>query len=150
MTTHVSLLKRECFVCNKLVKPSIVMDAHIVCYTWQKSFEKDNNMLYFNKYNDYTCVPCGKDLMEWDNFKNKREYLLNRTLEKQNINITLPLPKKIELCVTCNGYTQYLTSDSIYIRFGYIEGLGQFCEDCYSKTIDNRFMMREFHRDYLF
>ena len=150
MSTSVSLLKRDCFVCKKTVKPSIVMDAHIVCYTWQTSFEKDNHMLFFNKYNQYTCVPCGKDLMKWDHYNKKHDFLLNRSIEKKYINMTLPLPPKVDTCVNCNNLTPYLVSDSIYIRSCYIEGVGQFCSDCYADTTDNGFIMREFYRDYLF
>jgi len=148
--TTVSVLNRECFVCNKNITPGIVMDAHIVCYTWHKSFEKDKNMLYFNKYNDYTCVPCGKDLMKWDHYNNKHDYLLNRAIEKKDINVTLPLPKKVEKCVVCNNCTPYFVNDSIYIRSCYIEGIGQFCANCYTDTTNHGFIMSEFYRDYLF
>ena len=126
------------------------MDASIVAYTWQDSYEKEKNMLYFHEYNKHSCVTCGKDLIKWLNCKSKYNYLKNRSIEKQNLNVTLPLPKAIERCVCCNNFTPYLTSDSIYIRSGYIEGVGQFCQDCYDKTIGEHFVMREFYNDYLF
>ena len=152
MTTEImeNSVKYDCFICNKNIDASIIMDASIVAYTWQDSYEKEKNMLYFHEYNKHSCVTCGKDLIKWLNCKSKYNYLKNRSIEKQQLNVTLPLPKAIERCVCCNNFTPYLTSDSIYIRSGYIEGVGQFCQDCYDKTIGEHFVMREFYNDYLF
>ena len=152
MTTEImeNSVNYDCFICNKNIDASIIMDASIVAYTWQDCYEKEKNMLYFHEYNKHSCVTCGKDLIKWLNCKSKYNYLKNRSIEKQNLNVTLPLPKAIERCVYCNNFTPYLTSDSIYIRSGYIEGVGQFCQDCYDKTIGDHFVMREFYNDYLF
>ena len=35
-------------------------------------------------------------------------------------------------CVSCGIETQYLKTDSIYERYGYIEGAGQLCNACYN------------------
>ena len=35
-------------------------------------------------------------------------------------------------CVICKKTTKYPTSTNIHQRFGYIEGMGQLCEDCYT------------------
>jgi len=47
------------------------------------------------------------------------------------VNMTLDL---IEKCVSCNTDTQYKVSDNIHIRFGYIEGAGQLCKECYEEV----------------
>lgn len=43
------------------------------------------------------------------------------------------IPDAIEKCVSCGEETPYKFSDSIFTRFGYIEGAGQLCKDCYEK-----------------
>jgi hypothetical protein len=37
-----------------------------------------------------------------------------------------------DCCVICNNETLYDFTDHIDVRYGYIEGLGQLCIDCYS------------------
>lgn len=39
-----------------------------------------------------------------------------------------------EKCVTCGSQTQYNISDHIDLRYGYIEGMGQLCSNCYQKS----------------
>lgn len=34
-------------------------------------------------------------------------------------------------CVLCNKVTHYKTSTHIDMRFGYVEGVGQMCKDCF-------------------
>lgn len=36
-------------------------------------------------------------------------------------------------CVLCGNETIYDFTDHIDMRYGYVEGVGQFCIDCYSK-----------------
>jgi len=39
----------------------------------------------------------------------------------------------IEKCVSCDVDTIYRFNDNIYTRYGYIEGAGQLCKDCYER-----------------
>ena len=39
-----------------------------------------------------------------------------------------------DLCVSCGKQTKYLINVPIHIRYGYVEGAGQLCDDCDSKT----------------
>jgi hypothetical protein len=44
-----------------------------------------------------------------------------------------------DCCVTCNNETLYDFTDHIDTRYGYIEGVGQLCIECYngkSKSIE--------------
>jgi len=34
-------------------------------------------------------------------------------------------------CIQCGIETQYLKTDSIYERIGYVEGAGQLCNACF-------------------
>lgn len=38
-----------------------------------------------------------------------------------------------EICVLCGNETIYDFTDHIDTRYGYIEGMGQLCIDCYSQ-----------------
>lgn len=40
----------------------------------------------------------------------------------------------IEKCVSCGIDTEYHFMDNINYRKGYVEGAGQLCESCYTKT----------------
>lgn len=42
----------------------------------------------------------------------------------------------IEKCVICGKDTEYHVNDIIFYRYGYIEGAGQLCKDCYVKYIN--------------
>ena len=41
------------------------------------------------------------------------------------------IPDTIEKCVSCGIDTEYKFNDYIDFRFGYIEGAGQLCKECY-------------------
>ena len=40
----------------------------------------------------------------------------------------------IEKCVSCGIDTEYKFNDHIDFRFGYIEGAGQLCKECYAEV----------------
>jgi hypothetical protein len=40
---------------------------------------------------------------------------------------------EFEVCVSCGCQTDVLKTTNIAVRFGYIEGAGQLCEDCTEK-----------------
>ena len=39
----------------------------------------------------------------------------------------------IEKCISCGKDTEYTFDTHIDYRFGYIEGAGQLCKECYEK-----------------
>lgn len=41
--------------------------------------------------------------------------------------------KEIEKCVLCGEETTYTKDVPIYMRFFYIEGMGQLCSKCYER-----------------
>ena len=47
------------------------------------------------------------------------------------------VPNTIEKCVSCGEDTPYKFSENIYTRNWYVEGAGQLCEPCYTKTYSN-------------
>lgn len=40
---------------------------------------------------------------------------------------------KQDTCVLCGKETEYTVNDHIDIRYGYVEGCGQVCRECYDK-----------------
>jgi len=42
-------------------------------------------------------------------------------------------PNDYDTCVVCGKVTPYLRSTHVDMRYYYIEGSGQLCEDCYNK-----------------
>ena len=37
----------------------------------------------------------------------------------------------VEKCICCDKDTKYKFNDHIDFRFGYVEGAGQLCKECY-------------------
>lgn len=46
---------------------------------------------------------------------------------------------KKDKCVCCGVETEYYITDHIDKRYNYVECVGQLCEDCYTKTTNNKF-----------
>jgi hypothetical protein len=42
-----------------------------------------------------------------------------------------------EVCIICGGKTNVLKTTHIDYRYGYVEGAGQCCRECYNKSSDN-------------
>jgi hypothetical protein len=40
-------------------------------------------------------------------------------------------------CVMCGRETNYDFETDIYYRYGYVEGVGQFCKSCYEYKLRN-------------
>lgn len=40
----------------------------------------------------------------------------------------------IDKCVICDKDTEYKFNDHIDFRYGYVEGAGQCCKECYEKV----------------
>ena len=77
----------------------------------------------------YRCSICNKDTSKVD-----YDYLvgydhLTCVLEQENET----KQNEYDRCVICNKETPYLRSTHIDMRYCYIEGSGQLCEDCYNK-----------------
>ena len=77
----------------------------------------------------YTCSICHKDTS-----KVEYDYLvgydhLTCILEKENES----RQNDYDTCVVCGKVTPYLRSTHVDMRYCYIEGSGQLCEDCYNK-----------------
>lgn len=51
-----------------------------------------------------------------------------KTLEKKMIS-----PEGYDLCVVCSEKTRYKTDIRIDMRYNYVEGAGQLCDDCANK-----------------
>jgi hypothetical protein len=77
----------------------------------------------------YRCSICNKDTSKVD-----YDYLvgydhLTCVLEQEN----KTKKNEYDRCVICAKETPYLVSTHIDMRFFYVEGAGQLCEDCYNK-----------------
>lgn len=79
--------------------------------------------------NPYTCSICNKDTskIEYDylvGFNHLTCVLEQENKTKQN---------EYDKCVICGKETPYLRSTHVDMRYYYIQGSGQLCEDCYNK-----------------
>ena len=77
----------------------------------------------------YTCSICHKDTSNVE-----YEYIvgydhLSCILEQENES----RQNEYDKCVICGKDTPYLRSTHVDMRFGYVDGAGQTCEDCYNK-----------------
>ena len=41
--------------------------------------------------------------------------------------------RQVESCVRCGKKTDYTVADSVSVRYHYIDGAGQLCDECYKK-----------------
>jgi len=44
----------------------------------------------------------------------------------------------IEVCIICGKETQYRFNDHIDYRYGYVEGAGQCCKECYDRGTERK------------
>ena len=77
----------------------------------------------------YRCSICNKDTSKVD-----YDYLvgydhLTCVLEQENES----RQNEYDKCVICGKDTPYLRKTHVDMRFGYVDGAGQTCEDCYNK-----------------
>lgn len=79
--------------------------------------------------NPYTCSICNKDTskIEYDYLSGYDH--LTCVLEREN----KIKQNEYDKCVMCGKDTPYLRSTHVDMRFGYVDGAGQTCEDCYNK-----------------
>ncbi len=52
-------------------------------------------------------------------------------------------PNKQDKCVVCRKTTKYAEKDNIYIREGYVEGVGQLCESCFSDVSKENWLLQD-------
>ena len=55
------------------------------------------------------------------------------TINEDGLVTAINRPEDYDTCVVCGKKTPYLRSTHIDMRFFYVEGSGQLCEDCYKK-----------------
>lgn len=77
---------------------------------------------------DSLCMDCNPHLMSHFFFSTERygQYERTAVIQKEP-------QEQAEHCVLCGRRTEYSTQKPIDQRYGYIEGAGQLCRDCYSK-----------------
>jgi hypothetical protein len=47
--------------------------------------------------------------------------------------------KEKDECVVCNEKTPYEKNANIHMRYHYVEGAGQLCENCWDKIYNSKF-----------
>jgi len=55
------------------------------------------------------------------------------TINEDGLVTSINRPDDYDTCVVCGKKSPYLRSTHIDMRFFYVEGSGQLCEDCYKK-----------------
>ena len=55
------------------------------------------------------------------------------TINEDGLVTAINRPDDYDTCVVCGKKSPYLRSTHIDMRFFYVEGSGQLCEDCYNK-----------------
>lgn len=55
------------------------------------------------------------------------------TINEDGLVTAINRPDDYDTCVVCGKKSPYLRSTHIDMRFFYVEGSGQSCEDCYNK-----------------
>lgn len=93
----------------------------------------DENGLVTSLNHNYKCSICGEDTSKVD-----YDYLIGYThlaclLDAENKMRGVQREDEHDKCVICGKETPYLVSTHIDLRFFYVEGSGQTCEDCYNK-----------------
>lgn len=132
---------KKCHFCNIELNSLITYDIRHAFRRWADGkFDNSYNnsfQLFIPSINKSSCIDCGKKYYLFKFSKNKI-----KNINKRQITGKINLPKQIdpnelnikEYCVICNCQIKHLTiNTSVVNRDNYIEGIGQFCNDCMIK-----------------
>jgi len=129
---------KKCHFCNIELNSLITYDIRHAFRRWADGkFDNTNNnsfQLFIPSINKSSCIDCGKNYYLYKFSKNKV-----KIINKRQITGKIRLPKQVdpnelnikEYCVICNCQIKHLTiNTSVVNRYNYIEGVGQFCDNC--------------------
>jgi hypothetical protein len=125
----------SCHFCDSKLKHLVTYDARYFIRSDKYLLNNNNINLWIDDLNKNSCVNCGIKYMRFKYSNNKINKIINREINSK-INFSKKIdPNKLnikEYCILCKKQIKNLTYyDSINTRENYVEGIGQFCKDCF-------------------